>query len=131
MPTTDKYAIVIEDNLMNRDVMILALNNMGVHCTIIDLPVSIPAFLDPLEQIDVIFLDLELPSQSGFDLLREIKQIDRLKNVPVVAYTVHTSEIGTARSAGFDSFLGKPINAYKFTSQVQRILSGQQVWETT
>jgi two-component system cell cycle response regulator DivK len=34
-----------------------------------------------------------------------------------------------ARTAGFDGFLGKPLDPDRFPDQVHRILAGDAVWE--
>jgi CheY-like chemotaxis protein len=34
-----------------------------------------------------LFLDLNMPRKSGFDCLSEIKQIDKLKNLPVIIFS--------------------------------------------
>jgi two-component system cell cycle response regulator DivK len=34
-----------------------------------------------------------------------------------------------ARQAGFDGFLGKPIDPDRFPEQIRRVLQGEQVWE--
>jgi two-component system cell cycle response regulator DivK len=34
-----------------------------------------------------------------------------------------------ARAAGFDGFLGKPLDPDRFPDQIQKILNGQPVWE--
>jgi two-component system cell cycle response regulator DivK len=35
-----------------------------------------------------------------------------------------------AQDAGFDGFLGKPLNRKRFPDQVRRIINGESVWET-
>jgi len=37
--------------------------------------------------------------------------------------------IDVARRAGFDSFIGKPLDLRGFPDQIRRILNGQPVWE--
>jgi two-component system cell cycle response regulator DivK len=34
-----------------------------------------------------------------------------------------------ARQAGFDGFLGKPIDPDKFPDQIRRVLQGEQIWD--
>jgi two-component system cell cycle response regulator DivK len=50
--------------------------------------------------------------------------------VPVVALTasVMNEEIRHLRDAGFDGVIAKPINYDTFAGALQRLLSGQQVW---
>ena len=78
---------------------------------------------------DVVFLDIESPTGNGYTLIEHLREMDVLNEVPIVAYSVHVSEIEVARRAGFDGFLGKPLDADRFSDQLQRILAGESVWE--
>jgi CheY-like chemotaxis protein len=62
-------------------------------------------------------------------VLQLIKANSRFQSVPVVAYTVHVSEINTAQDMGFDGFLAKPLDSDRFPGQLNRILNGEPVWE--
>jgi two-component system cell cycle response regulator DivK len=84
--------------------------------------------IEALDRIDVVFLDLEMPNGDYYLTLHELKQQPSLTGVPIVAYTVHTSEIDKARQAGFDGFLGKPLKATEFPGHLQRILGREPVW---
>ena len=81
---------------------------------------------------DVIFLDLNLPKTSGYEVLKKIRADEKLKKVLVVAMTAQDadSEIPKCMAAGFDGFVGKPISRSRFPRQMRRILSGEPVWET-
>jgi two-component system cell cycle response regulator DivK len=54
-----------------------------------------------------------------------------LKDIKVVAVTAYASEeqLQRARSAGFDGFIGKPLDPDRFPTQIRRVLSGEEVWE--
>jgi two-component system cell cycle response regulator DivK len=123
------HALIIDDNQHNIDVLIMLLENEGVGQTAVQSVKLVPAALAGLDSLDVIFLDLEFPQGSGMNLLHVLKDNASLDGVPIVAYTVHTSEINEARLAGFDSFLGKPLNTQRFPEQLRRILSGASVWD--
>ncbi|MCU0464069.1 MAG: response regulator [Anaerolineae bacterium] len=125
-----KQALIIDDNRGNLDVLSMLLAQQGVIVTAVQ---SIKQVSFALETVspDVVFLDLEFPNGSGFDVLTDLKANPLLAGVPVVAYTVHVSEIDVTRRAGFDSFLGKPLDSRKFPDQLRRILSGQAVWEAS
>jgi two-component system cell cycle response regulator DivK len=85
--------------------------------------------LDSASKFEVVFLDLEFPNHSGFDLVKKLKKDKRLQATPIIAYSVHTSEINEVRTAGFDGFIGKPLSVDQFPNQLRRILSGESVWE--
>ena len=82
-----------------------------------------------IPKVSVIFLDLEMPRYNGYEILAMLKSLPELAGVPVIAYTTHISHMREARVAGFDSFLGKPLNRQLFPKQLARILQGEEVWE--
>jgi CheY-like chemotaxis protein len=93
-------------------------------------PGKLTAVLAKDTDFDVIFLDLEMPGVHGYKILDSLQANSDLRSAPVVAYTVHVSEINDAKNQGFHSFLGKPLNADLFPEQLSRILMGERVWET-
>ena len=123
------HALVIDDNQLNIDVLIMMLSEEGMVSTALTVWRHLIQALDQMERIDVVFLDLEFPHGDGFELLNVLKADPRLKGVPIVAYSVHTSEIERVRRAGFHGFIGKPINAQHFPVQLQRILNYEPVWD--
>lgn len=86
-------------------------------------------FADPLPHIDLILLDIGLPHEDGYEVLKEIRATARFKDTLVIAVTGHREELPRARAAGFDGFLCKPLEAERFPSQLSRILKGEAVWE--
>lgn len=123
---SDIHALVIDDNTNNIGVLAELLRLEGVKVTTIQNPLKIEAALE--QPVDIIFLDLEMPEMDGYEVLGHLKADSRLAGVPVVAYTVHVSEMITARQMGFHSFLGKPLDADKFPHQLEKILQGERVW---
>lgn len=123
------HALIIDDNLNNTEVLAMLLESQGLSHTSLTSVRSLAATLDSLVKVDIIFLDLEFPNYSGFHILADLRQDPRLDHVPVVAYSVHTSEVNEARDAGFHSFLGKPLNAQRFPDQLRDILNNQHVWD--
>jgi len=83
--------------------------------------------------VDLILLDIRLPYEDGFSALRKIKAFHRLKDTPVVAITaeVGPEQIKRAQEAGFDGFLGKPLDPDRFPEQIRHILAGERVWEAS
>jgi two-component system cell cycle response regulator DivK len=126
---SDLHALIIDDTPNNIEVLVMLLTNEGVSHTAVQSVRHIDQTLGQIGRLDVIFLDLEFPSGNGFELLSVLQADPRFSAVPIVAYSVHTSEIDRVRRAGFHSFIGKPLNAQRFPNQLKRILNGQSVWE--
>lgn len=125
-----KHALIIDDNLKNLSVLALLLAEQAVSSTQMTNPKLLETLLEGVGKVDVVFVDLEMPGLNGFDVLERLKADARFQNVPIVAYTVHVSEINAAHQSGFDSFIGKPLDPDRFPEQLARILRGEPVWET-
>lgn len=123
------HALLIDDNLKNLGVLAKLLSMEGARYTQVQKPREVKTVLSQIDAVDVIFLDLEMPEVNGYEVLQLIKADGRFQSVPVVAYTVHVSEINAAQEMGFDGFLAKPLDSDRFPDQLHRILNGEPVWE--
>jgi CheY-like chemotaxis protein len=69
---------------------------------------------------DLVFLDLQMPVQDGFSVIRELRSENGFEKLPVVAVTA-SAMIGDrerAIAAGFDSYIAKPIDLCQVEAQV-------------
>lgn len=59
----------------------------------------------------IILLDLNMPRKDGREALKEIKEHENLKNIPVVVFTTSKAEEDVYRSyqLGVNSFITKPV----------------------
>ncbi len=82
------------------------------------------------EDFDLVFLDLQLPKKDGYEVLADIRADSRRAATRVVALTANVSrrEVERCREAGFDGFIGKPIDGRRFSELLCRILKGEAVW---
>src|SRR5690349_25094151 len=99
----NRQALIVDDNPNNIEVLVMLLAKEGVNYTAVQSVKQIHKALTNIEQLDIIFLDLEFPNGNGFELLKTLKGDSRFTGVPIVAYSVHTSEIDRVRRAGFNS----------------------------
>jgi len=81
---------------------------------------------------DLILMDLQLPSMSGYEATTRIRSFDELKPVPIVAVTGSNSseEREKTLAAGCTGFIPKPIDLFELSSQIEEYLSGK-VEQTT
>ncbi|GAB4427288.1 MAG: hypothetical protein Kow0031_07260 [Anaerolineae bacterium] len=89
------------------------------------------ALAEELPAVELFLVDIYLPGETGYDLIKKIRANPRLKDSKVVALTasVMYNDIRRAKDAGFDSFIGKPVRPGRFTDQLRQILSGEALWE--
>lgn len=76
-------------------------------------------------QPDLILLDLNLPKKDGREVLAEIKDDERLKNIPVIVLTTSAAEedIARAYSRHANCYITKPVDLDQFLHVVQSIES--------
>ncbi|MBI4314880.1 MAG: response regulator [Chloroflexi bacterium] len=128
----DAVVLIVEDNPSNFVLMARMLAFVGVQrCEWKTSGWQVVEFADTLPQVDLILMDIRLPYEDGYAALKKLREHPRLAQTMVVAVTAEASseQIAKARAAGFDGFLGKPLDADKFPDQVRRMLRGEPVWE--
>ncbi len=123
--------LIVEDNVSNFLLMARLLGFLGVHCEWKTSGYEVVEYADTLPRVDLILMDIRLPYEDGYEALRKLRTSPTLRSVPVVAVTAYANEeqLQRAHTAGFDGFLGKPLDPDRFPDQVERILAGEPVWE--
>ncbi len=124
------HVLIIDDNVKNVNVLANLLDDEDITHTEVTNPHRLEQTITSIEGVNIVFLDLEMPGIDGYQVLSRLKADERFAGVPVIAYTVHVSEIHQASQSGFDGFIGKPIDPDRFPEQVARLLRGEAVWTT-
>jgi len=73
---------------------------------------------------DLILMDIQLPGMNGIEAIGVLRADPSTASIPVVAVTasVMTHDRNLITEAGFDGYVGKPINLKEFLDTVQRML---------
>ena len=73
---------------------------------------------------DLVLMDIQLPGINGIEAFRQIRSHENTKGIPVVALTasVTPTDRSAITAAGFDAFLGKPIDLKEFLDTVKRLV---------
>lgn len=121
-------SLIIDDDASSVEVLAQLLEEVGLlPRTFLNANKLVEALDETI--FDLIFVDLEMPDKSGFEVLEIIRQYSDYDAIPIIAYSVHVSEANEARRRGFHSFLSKPLKQDRFAMQVQNILDGKAVWD--
>jgi CheY-like chemotaxis protein len=115
--------ILIEDNPADVRLMKEALKFSGMKFEITHFPDSLaavstlglrePAWYPPP---DIVFLDLNMPRLSGFDVLKILRRTPECDKVPIVVFTSSQSpaDLEKAQQLGVDRFVRKPTELREF-----------------
>lgn len=129
---SEAHVLVVEDNVPNFVLIARMLAFMGVpRCEWKTSGWQVVEYADTLPRIDLILMDIRLPYEDGFQALQKLRSHPRLKDTVVVAVTAEASveQMKRAKEAGFDGFLGKPLDPDRFPDQIRRVMRGEPVWE--
>ncbi len=119
-----KNVYVIEDNEKNMKLfraILKLIPDVGIfEETRGDLGLELIKSGDP----DLIILDIQLPEMSGIDICTELRRIEKLKEIPIVAVTSFAMKGDKERilSAGFNEYISKPIKVKEFREIVKSYL---------
>lgn len=116
--------LVIDDNPANLDLMVYLLRAFGHE------PAGASNGVAGFEAasggaFDLVVSDILMPGIDGYELARRMKNDARLASTPLIAVTALAMPGDRERiaAAGFDGYIGKPIEPQTFVSQVESYLT--------
>ena len=73
---------------------------------------------------DVMLLDIEMPRMDGFEVARQVRHDDRLRDLPIVMISSRTGEKHQLRAAelGVNNFLGKPFQENELLAIIDQLV---------
>lgn len=126
-------ALVVEDDAGGMAIIGVMMRLLGINAYINTNGEGVITMANAIPDApSIIFLDINLPNTTGYEILKQLRKHDRYKDAIIVAVTAQDAdtEIPKAKEAGFDAYIGKPISRMRFPKQLRRILNGDEVWET-
>ena len=114
---------IVEDDASIREIEIIALKNSNYMVQAFDRAAT---FYEKLEEIipDLIILDIMLPDEDGYSIVRKLRNNSKTKKVPVIMITAKTTEMDMVKGLddGADDYIRKPFSIMEFLSRVKALL---------
>ncbi len=105
-----KRVLVVDDNFNNRRILDLQLRSLGMIATTVEYPLDALKTLEHNEPFDLAILDYQMPQMDGITLTRAIRDIDKIKLMPIIILTSmgRKEEERTLKELNISKFLYKP-----------------------
>ena len=120
---TGKRILLVDDNMKSVFVLSKQLADYGMDTTIADNGLTA---LDKikLNHFDIIVMDIMMPTMDGYEAIREIRKIDDMKSIPIIAFTANSISTDSAKclEAGASEFVTKPIDIDLFREKIEALL---------
>ena len=119
-----KKVLIVEDNDLNMKLFNDLLEGYGYHTLQADDGVEVLKLAREYRP-DLILMDIQLPTISGFQATQWLKEDPELRAIPVIALTAFAmrGDEEKTRAAGCDAYLTKPINVANFLGTIARFLT--------
>jgi CheY-like chemotaxis protein len=118
--TPPAQVLLVEDDASAREVFATALRMTGHQVRTAPDGLAGLRMLEAFEP-DVVVVDLELPIASGFDVLEEMRSVERTHHTPVIAISGDERGLRLARSnREFFGILRKPFDPQTLVRMVDR-----------
>ena len=110
---TGARALVLEASPINRGILLEQLANWGMNTRVAETPEQVVEFLADASArslpYDIALIDLGVPGMDAFDLARSIRARADVAKARLIMLSRRHVEIRSAREAGFDACLIKPV----------------------
>ncbi|MCB1690036.1 MAG: response regulator [Halioglobus sp.] len=120
--TTDRPVLLVEDNELNRDMMVRRLKRAGL--TVITAGNGQQALdLMQSELPSIVLMDMNLPILDGWAASRRAKEDEHIQHIPIIALTAHATESYRqyALDAGCDDYATKPVDFPGLLIKIKRL----------
>jgi len=119
----NKKVLLVDDDMRNIYSLTNALEEEGLKCITAENGKEAINILKEHSDIDIVLMDLMMPEMDGFEATREIRKMDKLEKLPVIALTAKAMKGDREKclEAGMSDYISKPVN-------VAQLVSLMRVW---
>lgn len=121
---SDISLLVIEDSEPEVELMTYLLQ-AGGYCVMTATSGEAGLALADQQSVNMVVCDVFLPGINGYEVARRLKAHPALSRIPLLAVTTlnQLNNRDQLRQAGFDGYIGKPIEARTFVDNVESMLT--------
>lgn len=118
--------LIVEDNEDNRDSLSRRLQRRGFEViTAVDGKVGL--VMAQAEKPDLILMDMNMPELDGWEATRQLKALEGVRDIPVLALTAHAlaGDRERALQVGCADYHTKPVDFARLLAQIESILQNR------
>lgn len=126
MPNSSRIILVVEDDMVDVMTIKRATSQLGITNPMHVEPNGEAAlnYLNNVEELPgLVILDLNMPKMNGVEFLKVIREIDKLKNLPVVVLTTskEQQDVLNTFQLAISGYMIKPVDFTQFKDMVKTI----------
>ena len=114
---------IVEDDESIREIETIALKNSNYIVSAFE---NAKEFYKKLDELvpDLILLDVMLPDESGYDIVRKLRKRPATQDIPIIMVTAKTTEMDMIKGldGGADDYIKKPISIMELITRVKALL---------
>ena len=114
---------IVEDDENIREIETIALKNSNYMVSAFE---KAKAFYKKLDDIipDLVLLDVMLPDESGYDIVKKLRKNSATKRLPIIMVTAKTAEMDMIKGLddGADDYIRKPFSIMELITRVKALL---------
>ncbi|MCS5422037.1 MULTISPECIES: response regulator [Psychrilyobacter] len=114
----DKTILVVDDDMRNVFALSSILEMNGIDVEVANDGVEALKKLKDMKKPDLVLMDIMMPLMDGYEAIREIRKMDKFKNLSIIALTAKAmkGDRDACLEAGANEYLSKPIDKNKLLS---------------
>lgn len=114
---------IVEDDESIREIETIALKNSNYIVSAFE---NAKEFYKKLDELvpDLILLDVMLPDESGYDIVRKLRKRPATQDIPIIIVTAKTTEMDMIKGldGGADDYIKKPFSIMELITRVKALL---------
>ena len=114
---------IVEDDESIREIETIALKNSNYIVSAFE---NAKEFYKKLDELvpDLILLDVMLPDESGYDIVRKLRKRPATQDIPIIMVTAKTTEMDLIKGldGGADDYIKKPFSIMELITRVKALL---------